>query len=705
MIIRRSTIRSALLLQLSFFSLIQSKATTKEVPSLRLAQLDFFHNVPSLDPIPAATRSDFNDGEDQDDGDTTVTITTTVTMTTEDTKAIQPRIQIASIDQEDNTTEEEEEDEDEEEEEEEEEESHVETEDSATEEDSFTAEEEQDTTIEPTASIYIISPASFRQQQTTIPTVMTTTTASPSQASSSTSSSFINQTNNNASSNTTIQFTNTSDPLVQYDLECKADDVYCAKVSKAVGSAIDEFTRVINVKNSLLIKVMYYSFCEKTCANDTYGWGSPTSQFTLPFEDGADLNYVYPQALAKQLAPYSSTSVWSKYDIEIEINHDAYINATDIEQAISDGWNKTGTPPNGKYWFFNDTNAQGTIREIASHQVDFRYVVLHELLHGLGFLSSWAAYFWTDASPFRTLVDGVIDPIELQLVTPGPYWFINQDTGPAYVTGFQPNMIFDKYLVNVDTELNVTSTLSLSDLAFEMQDFCVQNSNAFIVNFIRAFNKANQSTTAHKLWLSMSQPETLTFQFQAPTVSNSSYNLIPYLNQTYQSMTLLTGGDLTGSSYEHTDPTMNRPGLMISHLDDRYQNTPDFLMTEEYHKGKTLEQLVDSFYSDIPVLRYNDTASRSNSTMVQMTYKSPIGPGILRILDSIGYSTVLTRTNYTTDGNVKTAKSRSNCDDSNTSHGLKSSPTPTSEGFSVSNQKSIVVQSIVIVFSLVLLMK
>ncbi|KAF1799305.1 hypothetical protein FB192DRAFT_1285824 [Mucor lusitanicus] len=524
------------------------------------------------------------------------------------------------------------------------------------------------------------------------------TTASPTSSSSISYSS-----SSSTSSNTTIQFTNTSDPLVQYDLECTADDVYCAKVSKAVGSAIDEFTRVINVKNSLLIKVLYYSFCEKTCANDTYGWGSPTSQFTLPFEDGADLNYVYPQALAKQLAPYSSTSVWSKYDIEIEINHDAYMNATEIEQAISDGWNKTGTPPNGKYWFYNDTDAQGAIQEIGSHQVDFRYIVLHELLHGLGFLSSWAAYFWTDASPFRTLVDGVIDPIELQLVTPGPYWFINQDTGPAYVTGFQPNMIFDKYLVNVDTELNVTSTLSLSDLAFEMQDFCVQNSNAFIVNFIRAFNKANQSTTAHKLWLSLSQPETLTFQFQAPTVSNSSYNLIPYLNQTYQSMTLLTGGDLSSSSYEHTDPTMNRPGLMISHLDDRYQHTPDFLMTEDYHKGKTLEQLVDGYYGNIPILHYNDTASASNSTMVQMTYRSPIGPGILRILDSIGYSTVLTRTNYTTDGSVKTAKSRSSCDDSNTSHGLKSSPTPTSDGLSVSDQKSIVLGSVVIVFSLVLI--
>lgn len=71
----------------------------------------------------------------------------------------------------------------------------------------------------------------------------------------------------------------------------------------------------------------------------------------MPFEDGADLNYVYPQALAKQLAPYSSTSVWAKYDIEIEINHDAYMNGIDLEKEMKDGWNGTGTPPNGRFWF------------------------------------------------------------------------------------------------------------------------------------------------------------------------------------------------------------------------------------------------------------------------------------------------------------------------------------------------------------------
>jgi hypothetical protein len=169
-------------------------------------------------------------------------------------------------------------------------------------------------------------------------------------------STVLNQTLNG----TALQYTNTSDPLVQYDLECKADELFCNKVSKSVGAAIDEFTRVVNVKNSLLIKVSYYSFCEVSCSNDTFAWGIPTSQFTLPFEEGADLNYVYPQALAKQLAPYSSTSVWSQYDVEIAINHDVYMNAVDIDQATEDGWNGTNVPPNGKFWFLTFCNTKST---------------------------------------------------------------------------------------------------------------------------------------------------------------------------------------------------------------------------------------------------------------------------------------------------------------------------------------------------------
>lgn len=70
------------------------------------------------------------------------------------------------------------------------------------------------------------------------------------------------------------------------------------------------------------------------------------------------MNYIYPQALAKQLAPYSNTSAWANHDIAIEINHDMYMNSINYEKAYNEGWNNTGVPPGGLYYF------QASITEI-----------------------------------------------------------------------------------------------------------------------------------------------------------------------------------------------------------------------------------------------------------------------------------------------------------------------------------------------------
>lgn len=51
---------------------------------------------------------------------------------------------------------------------------------------------------------------------------------------------------------TNVPRTNTSHPLVQFELDCKIDPTFCNKVSKAVAAALDEFTRVVYIKNSLL---------------------------------------------------------------------------------------------------------------------------------------------------------------------------------------------------------------------------------------------------------------------------------------------------------------------------------------------------------------------------------------------------------------------------------------------------------------------
>ncbi|KAI8332849.1 hypothetical protein BC941DRAFT_455333 [Chlamydoabsidia padenii] len=447
---------------------------------------------------------------------------------------------------------------------------------------------------------------------------------------------------------------NASD-LVSVELLCILDDQFCSKVLGALQTAAQEFTLVVHLKTKLVIRAAYYEFCEHICANDTYGLGAPSSQFTLPFKDG-DMNFIYPQALAKQLSPYEYTTSWAYHDVMIELNHDPYMNVINMDTLLKHGdedgnsygnnsnnikWNGTGIPPFGKYWFKGDPAIQ-------PYQIDFEYILLHEILHGMGFVSSWAAYFDNNASPFHTLLDGIFDPADLQFVTPSPYWSVQPPSGPTFVTGFQPNMIFDKFLFITPPTTTPTGSnhTSLMELGFTMQDFCVPGDEAFILHFVRAFQKSTQSQQARRLYSMLTEEHALTFQF-GPTLvknhnstSNDTYNIVDYLNDVYTHMDLLTGEQtLNALNHHEQSGRLFRPGVTIAHVGNELRDTPDFVMTATYRPGKTLQQWVDEVYATVPVIHYK--AALNESTTVDRVYKSPIGPGILRILDALGYVTVL----------------------------------------------------------------
>ncbi|KAI8088992.1 uncharacterized protein BX664DRAFT_385568 [Halteromyces radiatus] len=440
---------------------------------------------------------------------------------------------------------------------------------------------------------------------------------------------------------------NASD-LVTVELLCILDDHFCSKVLVALKDAAQEFTQVVHLKTKLVIRAAYYEFCEHICANDTYGLGAPSSQFTLPFKDD-DMNFIYPQALAKQLSPYEYTASWVYHDVMIELNHDPYMNS--INHNYDHG---NGIPPFGKYWFKGDP-------DIRPYQIDFEYILLHEILHGVGFVSSWAAYFANNASPFHTLLDNIFDQTELQMVTPSPYWSVQPPTGPTFVTGFQPTMIFDKFLFLANNSNNndkfshmslatKKNNASLMDLGFTMQDFCVQGHEAFIIHFMETFKHSSQAQEARELYSMLTQEHALTFQFE-PMMFNSShsnmtYSILDYLNDTYTHMNLLTGEQtLNALNHHEQSGRLFRPGVTIAHVGDELQGTPDFIMTETYREGKTLQQWVDEVYATVPVIHYKIVLNES--TTVERIYKSPIGPGILRILDTIGYVTILDHTNGT----------------------------------------------------------
>jgi hypothetical protein len=404
-------------------------------------------------------------------------------------------------------------------------------------------------------------------------------------------------------------------------------------------------------------------------------------QFTLISLNEADSNFIYPQALAKQLAQFTDSSNWANYDVAIDINHDIYMNNVNYDK-IADIWNGTGIPPLGGFWF-NQAN-----ESIESYQVDLEYVILHQMVHGLGMVSSWAPYFSDTDSPFQKLLKNLITPEDsLKVMTPSPFWFVKHHTGPAYITGFQPNLIFDKFLNLLIPAKNETKWLG--EYGFDMQGFCVQDSDAFIVNFMNAFlNNATQSSKAKSIYVSLSVPKTLSFQFNTLTVPNSAFITNAYLNQTYKTIQLMTGPSIFGTGAQKEESYF-RPGIATSHVDADYAHSPDFLMVNQFTRGKTLQTLIDEGYTNIPAINYsivntimvnvtrvqnvttgNHTVSTNVTTIepreqiTSYVYRSPIGPGILRILETIGYSTVLTNTNYTASV-TKTNKPDTTCDDTN----------------------------------------
>ncbi|KAI9275739.1 hypothetical protein BDA99DRAFT_430816 [Phascolomyces articulosus] len=384
------------------------------------------------------------------------------------------------------------------------------------------------------------------------------------------------------------------------------------------------------------VTVNYTSFCDKACSNETYAWGAPSRLLQIPAREGIDPDYSHPQILVKQFfAEWKGK--WAEHDVDIQINHDAYINAVDFDLAEQSGWNGTGVPPGGKFWFKDE----GPIRD---YQIDMTYVILHELLHGVGIISSWGAYF-TGNSPLRALVDDFFDDEDFWFASPSPYSEVLYGTGPVFVTHFQRNTIFDKYLNVEFTDINRTEFINLKTLSEQMRDFCVQDNEAFIVRFIDNFiNSDTISNQANTLYRALTIPNTISFDFKTDDKS-TVFNNNEYLNRTYYNMTLLTGDSVVKGSSEHSGRINNRPGLRISHLSDSYADKPDFIMTQTFKTGATLQQLVNIAYNNTPLVIY--TAETTNGTLVNQTYRSPIGPGILRALDTIGYSTVLKRTDYT----------------------------------------------------------
>ncbi|KAK9762189.1 hypothetical protein K7432_012312 [Basidiobolus ranarum] len=181
-------------------------------------------------------------------------------------------------------------------------------------------------------------------------------------------------------------------------------------------------------------------------------------------------------------------------------------------------------------------------RAMQQNQSDFLFVIIHELIHGLGISSSWMDYIHDTA----------------QALTPNV--LVSATTELYIFGGFVENM-FDKFLVEYPSLRPLTETVDLLD-RFASGPGTIFGSEG---EFNRTFYYSPQYRLASRMLNLATTPRTLAFLPQnatsnEPIILETSLN--PYI-----------------------------PGSSISHFDFRtFTNSPDFLMRFMEDRGVSLEE-------------------------------------------------------------------------------------------------------------------
>ncbi|CAG8756484.1 30246_t:CDS:2 [Gigaspora margarita] len=337
--------------------------------------------------------------------------------------------------------------------------------------------------------------------------------------------------------------------MIQLNFTCDLNDTNgtCAKAQKGFEGAINIINSLIELVTPIIVDASFVNL------HGPIGNAGP-SRF-IPLQDKDNVTRLYPQALAKQF----------QFDTHPEFA------PNDIIAAFT-------SASNNIFWFRDDPSPP------TNTQVDFELVVVHELIHGLGLLSSWTDYF----TPF---IQNAITPFPSFIMSiEGPD--VPPKNGTITFTGFQETA-FDRYLVFTNDGTPVsTVTSKINEFAGGV------NSGATFDNkstFLSAFKSSPQFEFATDIFKQASTASSMGFLPQDSTNAKDSIlcetSLVPFLS---------------GSSITHTDFST-------------FANSTDFLMVWKAPRGVTLDQLTNA----------NGT-NRSNV----------IGPKTIKILETLGYKTV-----------------------------------------------------------------
>ncbi|CAG8593885.1 15194_t:CDS:2, partial [Funneliformis mosseae] len=300
------------------------------------------------------------------------------------------------------------------------------------------------------------------------------------------------------------QVSNDKDMLeIRFDCAIN-DETICAKVKSTFEEAGRIITSALTLNTQIIVNVTFREMMSPAIL------GSARPFRLMPIKDDDGIERLYPQSLVKQLQ-LTSHPEFAPVDIIADFN------------SLVALWFE-GDPP------------------ITSKQVGFLELILHELMHGLGFVSAWGDYFPKAATP------EVNDFIESE----------NSNSKAMTVFGGFQEKAFDKYLVIFPD--NVTTSSYINELNKFADGSAFKNFDDFYVKFIAS----PQYLVAKEIYNHFVTPKSLVFK---PSVSDKEEDWT-YLETTLNPFE-------RGSSVSHVDNTM-------------YTNTSDFLMTYRQEHNRTL---------------------------------------------------------------------------------------------------------------------
>ncbi|CAG8623189.1 24093_t:CDS:2, partial [Racocetra persica] len=289
----------------------------------------------------------------------------------------------------------------------------------------------------------------------------------------------------------------------------------CDKVKNAFTTAAQIITAAIAFTTPVTVNATFTDFCsllnQCTTTSGTLTLGGAAPARTIQVLDDDGVQRLYPQSLMKQKNVTGvNRSFFSDYDILALFNSQA------------------------DYWFEGDGR-------IKPSQSDFLFVILHELVHGLGFTS------------------GYDDFINMPPQALTPQITFAQSAGGMIFAGFV-EMVFDKCMVILPSGQRV------SNITQQLNTF----KGTFIngQDFITKFKASPQYQLALKMMAEATTPHSL--------------GLLPP-NST----------DVKDAIILETTIVPYRSGSSVSHMDYKtYTKTSDFLMRYLQERGITLRQSV-----------------------------------------------------------------------------------------------------------------